>query len=68
LNAGIEAIQEKIKYIHQNPVEAGLVYFPEDYVYSRASDYAGRKGYLDDVVIFECFGEIFYILLFGQTT
>ena len=50
-------IQEKIKYIHYNPVEAGLVYFPEDYVYSSASDYAGRKGYLDDVVIFEYFGK-----------
>ena len=51
-----EVIQEKIKYVHYNPVEAGLVYFPEDYVYSSASDYAGRKGYLDHVVIFEYFG------------
>jgi putative transposase len=27
--------------IHQNPVRAGLVYRAEDYVYSRASNYAG---------------------------
>jgi len=56
LNFGIEAIQEKIKYIHHNPVEAGLFYFPEDYVCSSASDYVGRKEYLDDVMIFEYFG------------
>jgi len=28
----------------------------EDFVYSSASDYAVRNGYLDDVVIFEYFG------------
>jgi REP element-mobilizing transposase RayT len=40
-----EVIQEKIQYVHQNPVEAGLVYFPEDYVYSSASDYAEGRAY-----------------------
>ncbi len=45
-------IQEKINYIHNNPVEAGLVYNPEDYVYSSASDYADQKGLLDGIVVF----------------
>ena len=51
-----KAIQEKLKYVHYNPVEAGLFYFREDYVYNRDTDYAGNKGYLDDAAIFEYFG------------
>ncbi len=43
--------QEKINYIHQNPVEAGLVYHAEDYVYSSARDYSGEKGLLNDVIV-----------------
>ena len=42
---------EKINYIHNNPVEEGLVYNPEDYVYSSARDYSGEKGILKDVVV-----------------
>lgn len=35
----------KLHYIHNNPVEAGLVERPEDYLYSSAGDYCGaRKG------------------------
>ena len=34
----------KIKYIHNNPVEAGLVDKPEQYYFSSAVDYAGKKG------------------------
>ena len=34
----------KIKYIHDNPVDAGLVDRPQDYYYSSAVDYAGGKG------------------------
>jgi REP element-mobilizing transposase RayT len=37
----------KLKYIHENPVRAGLVYAAEDYVYSSAGDYAGRKGLME---------------------
>jgi REP element-mobilizing transposase RayT len=44
-------IDEKINYIHQNPVEEGLVFKAEDYVYSSAIDYAGEKGLLDDVIV-----------------
>ena len=44
-------IDQKINYIHQNPVEEGLVFRAEDYVYSSAADYSGEKGLLDIIVI-----------------
>ena len=34
----------KLQYIHNNPVEAGIVENGADYLYSSARDYAGRKG------------------------
>ncbi|MBC8490157.1 MAG: hypothetical protein H8D45_29410 [Bacteroidetes bacterium] len=40
-------MQEKLDYLHNNPVEAGFVTKPEDYLYSIARDYAGIKGLLD---------------------
>ncbi|MCB9224983.1 MAG: transposase [Crocinitomicaceae bacterium] len=46
-----KVIAQKIKYIHTNPVEAGLVFRPEDYRYSSAIDYAGEEGLLPDVVV-----------------
>ena len=46
-----KVIDEKINYIHQNPVEEGLVFRAEDYLYSSAVDYAGGKGLLDDVIV-----------------
>ncbi|MCH2234904.1 MAG: transposase [Crocinitomicaceae bacterium] len=46
-----KVIKEKIDYIHNNPVEAGLVFRPEDYVYSSAADYAGEAGILENVVL-----------------
>lgn len=49
-------IQEKVNYIHQNPVEAGLVYMSEDYAYSSARDYAGEKGLLEDVLVYSYYG------------
>jgi REP element-mobilizing transposase RayT len=44
-------IDQKLNYIHQNPVEEGLVFRAEDYRYSSASDYAGETGMLDIFVI-----------------
>lgn len=44
-------IMQKINYIHDNPVRAGWVEFPDEYLYSSARDYAGRKGLVDIVVI-----------------
>jgi REP element-mobilizing transposase RayT len=49
-------IKEKIDYIHQNPVEAGLVHKPEDYVYSSATDYAEEQGLLENVIVFRTYG------------
>lgn len=40
-------IDQKLHYIHWNPVEAGLVQNPEDYLYSSARDYAGIKGLVE---------------------
>jgi putative transposase len=37
-------IQQKIDYIHNNPVEAGFVDNDYDYLYSSARDYCGTKG------------------------
>lgn len=44
-------IDQKLNYIHQNPVEAGLVFKAEYYLYSSAADYAGEKGLLEVILI-----------------
>ena len=41
-----EFTEQKVNYIHQNPVRAGIVDTPEHYLYSSARDYAGQKGLL----------------------
>lgn len=46
-----KVIAEKINYVHNNPVDEGLVFHAEDYVYSSARDYSGEKGLLDDVIL-----------------
>jgi len=50
-----KVILEKINYIHQNPVEAGIVYKPWNYLYSSAIDYAGEKGMIDKLIIYRNF-------------
>ncbi|MCE3074661.1 REP-associated tyrosine transposase [Chryseobacterium gwangjuense] len=50
-----KVISQKINYIHQNPVEAGLVFRAEDYKYSSAVDYSDEKGLLDDIIVFRMF-------------
>jgi putative transposase len=42
-----EFIAEKLEYLHQNPVRAGIVLNPEDYLYSSARNYAGLDNLLD---------------------
>jgi len=44
--------KQKLDYIHNNPVEAGIVYNAEDYVYSSAGDYVGKKGLLKVELLF----------------
>lgn len=50
-----KVIQQKIDYVHNNPVEEGLVYKAEDYVYSSAIDYSGQKVLVDGIVVFRMF-------------
>lgn len=40
-------MDQKLDYLHNNPVVAGIVDKPEAYVYSSARDYCGIKGLLD---------------------
>ena len=42
---------QKLNYIHQNPVKAELVNRAEDYRYSSAIDYACGKGLLEVMVV-----------------
>ncbi|UXP33895.1 hypothetical protein N6H18_08045 [Reichenbachiella agarivorans] len=42
-----EIIDQRLDYVHNNPVEAGFVYKPEDWVWSSARQYAGEIGELD---------------------
>ena len=50
-----KVIKQKIDYVHNNPVDAGLVFNAEDYVYSSAIDYAGGREIIDNVVVFRMF-------------
>ncbi len=47
----LDYFNQKLNYIHENPVKAELVNRAEDYRYSSAIDYAGGKGLLDVVVV-----------------
>lgn len=40
-------IWDKINYIHNNPVEAGFVKEPKNWLYSSARNYTGLEGILD---------------------
>ncbi len=40
-------IDQKINYIHDNPVEEGIVLNPEDYLYSSARNYAGLEAEIE---------------------
>ena len=40
-------IDQKLNYIHQNPVRAGWVEEPQEYLYSSARNYGGRTGLIE---------------------
>ena len=42
-----EMMDQKLEYIHENPVKEGIVENAEEYLYSSARDYSGKKGLLD---------------------
>ena len=45
--------QQKLNYIHMNPVRAGIVDHPVDYRLSSARNYAGRKDYVLEVTVLD---------------
>lgn len=44
-------MEQKLEYLHMNPVVAGFVSNPQDYIYSSARDYAGDTGLLKIMLI-----------------
>jgi REP element-mobilizing transposase RayT len=46
-----EMIDQRLSYIHNNPVQAGIVLSPEHYLYSSAINYAGLPETLIDVIL-----------------
>jgi REP element-mobilizing transposase RayT len=44
-------LEEKMNYIHNNPVRAELVGRSEDYLYSSARDYSGEKGLVEIILV-----------------
>ena len=51
----VKFIRQKIEYIHQNPVLAGWVLLPQDYIYSSASNYLDNGRGILEVDILEEF-------------
>lgn len=48
-----EMQEQRLRHIHHNPVEAGIVLEPEDYLYSSARNYAGLTDTLLDVILIQ---------------
>jgi putative transposase len=46
-----EKLYQRMEYIHNNPVEAGIVSQPEHYLYSSAATYSGLPGGLIEVIL-----------------
>ncbi len=46
-----ELLDSRLDYIHDNPVRAGWVEQPEDYLYSSAIDYTDGNGLLEIALI-----------------
>lgn len=44
-------IEEKVEYIHQNPVRSGIVQKPDEYIYSSAKYYADEECLLDIIPV-----------------
>lgn len=52
---------QKVHYIHHNPVESGIVDFPEHYRYSSARNYAGLDGTMLDVIVLDYGSQVGYV-------
>ena len=42
-----KVFDEKLNYIHKNPIKAGFVFREQDFLYSSAADYAGENRVLE---------------------
>ena len=51
-----KALIRTIDYIHNNPVKAGIVRVPEDYIYSSAGNYSGRSDNILEVRVLDLGG------------
>jgi hypothetical protein len=49
----IEMFEQRLTYLHENPVRSGFVLLPENWLYSSAVDYytSNEKGLLDLVLL-----------------
>lgn len=47
----VEILEQKLNYIHENPVKAGFVDCEVDYPYCSARDYSGEKGFVKMVLV-----------------
>ena len=52
---------QKIDYIHNNPVKAGIVEYPEEYLYSSAKNYLGKLDCVLEVELLDLNNEIGFI-------
>ena len=44
-------IEQKLDYIYNNPVKAGIVANPQDYLYSSARNYADMDGIIEIIKV-----------------
>ena len=51
LLSSLKIAHQKLDYTHYNPVMAGIVEKPEDYLYSSARNYLGIKGLIDVILL-----------------
>ena len=47
----IKMIDQKLDYIHNNPVRAMIVEQPEDYIFSSAKDYSDETGFVNVILL-----------------
>jgi len=47
----LKILHQKPDYIHYNPVAAGIVENPEDYLYSSARNYCDLPGLIDIILV-----------------
>ncbi len=46
--SSVQLLKQRLDYLHENPVRAGIVFAPEEYVYGSGTDYCtNRKGRIE---------------------